>query len=131
MDFPTSEEERRTVVRQSVDPDLDNLKQTYNGMESLLKQAAVSIASKVSGDLNGCELNVIYYPQLGFNIAIPLDESGQAIYDGRSESWNRVFTTESCAYFKDRHMVEMDEKLGDIYVQIGGKGSTSRPFVLF
>ncbi|KAL1885536.1 hypothetical protein Plec18167_001030 [Paecilomyces lecythidis] len=61
------------------------------------------------------DVNVIYFPQLGFNIAIPLTESGIAAYTGDEEEWEQMFLTENRAYFKDLRMREMDNKLGDIY----------------
>ena len=96
------------------------MKETYTGMDSLLDEVAMDIASTVPEDL-GIDLNVIYFPQLGFNIAIPLDESGRVTYDGGEEAWDQVFTTENRAYFKDFRMREMDEKLGDMYGLICGK----------
>lgn len=64
---------------------------------------------------------MIYFPQLGFNIAIPFDQMGHAAYTGDNGSWEQVFTTENRAYFKDKRMRELDEKLGDIYGLICGE----------
>jgi DNA mismatch repair protein MSH5 len=105
------------------------MKKTYAGMESLLDEVAVNIASTVPGHL-GIDINVIYFPQLGFNIAIPLDENGGATYAGGEEAWDQVFTTENRAYFKDFRMKEMDEKLGDMYGLICGKDSILHHMVL-
>lgn len=115
----SSAQEHRTVVKPRVDPDLDKLKETYNGMDSLLSQVAVTIAATLPEGLSN-ELNVIYFPQLGFNIAIPLNEHGRPVYDGGEEEWTQVFSTENRAYFKDFRMREMDERLGDMYGSICG-----------
>ncbi|KAK2799306.1 MutS protein msh5 [Onygenales sp. PD_10] len=114
VDLQSSIEEHRTVVKPRVDRELDDLKETYNGMDSLLNQVAVNIAATIPEGLRN-DLNVIYFPQLGFNIAMPLDELGRAVYDGGEERWDQVFTTENRIYFKDFRMREMDERLGDIY----------------
>ncbi|KAK2750532.1 MutS protein msh5 [Onygenales sp. PD_40] len=114
VDLQSSIEEHRTVVKPRVDRELDDLKETYNGMDSLLNQVAVNIAATIPEELRN-DLNVIYFPQLGFNIAMPLDELGRAVYDGGEERWDQVFTTENRIYFKDFRMREMDERLGDIY----------------
>ncbi|KAK2795607.1 hypothetical protein FQN50_009713 [Emmonsiellopsis sp. PD_5] len=114
VDLQSSIEEHRTVVKPRVDRELDDLKETYNGMDSLLNQVAVNIATTIPEGLRN-DLNVIYFPQLGFNIAMPLDELGRAVYDGGEERWDQVFTTENRIYFKDFRMREMDERLGDIY----------------
>jgi DNA mismatch repair protein MSH5 len=103
-----------------VDRDLDLLKDRYNGLDGLLKQVAVDVASTIPADLQ-IEVNVIYFPQLGFNIAIPFDGTGRAAYTGSGGTWEQVFTTENRAYFKDERMRELDEKLGDIYGLVCGK----------
>lgn len=108
------------MVNPGVSPELDHLKDIYSGMESLLSQVAMSIAATLPPDVSN-DLNVIYFPQLGFNIAIPLNDAGRPMYDGGQEEWDLVFTTENRAYFKDFRMREMDEKLGDIYGLICGE----------
>ena len=122
MDLQNSLEEHRTVVKHGVDSELDNLKETYNGMSNLLNQVAMNIATTVPEEIRE-DLSVIYFPQLGFNIAIPLDETGAAAFDGGDEAWDQVFTTENRVYFKDFRMREMDQKLGDIYGFICGRHS--------
>ncbi|WEW55811.1 hypothetical protein PRK78_001244 [Emydomyces testavorans] len=133
VDLESSVREHRTVVQPRVDQELDKLKETYNGMDSLLSQIAAIIAGTLPEGLSN-ELNVIYFPQLGFNIAIPLDEHGMPVYDGGDEAWTQVFKTENRAYFKDFRMHEMDERLGDMYGKICGmsivglKGDPDEPF---
>ncbi|KAI5300034.1 MutS protein msh5, partial [Ascosphaera atra] len=79
---------------------LDNLKDVYSGLESLLSQVAIDIAETLPEHVSG-DINVIYFPQLGFNIAIPLDENGNAMYEGQDQDWEKVFITENRAYYKD------------------------------
>ena len=98
---------------------MDRLKDIYNGLDSLLNEVARNIAASLPESLQ-CDVNVIYFPQLGFSIAMPLDENGRPVYDGGDERWDLVFTTENRAYFKDSRMREMDESLGDIYGLICG-----------
>ncbi|PGH01372.1 DNA mismatch repair protein MSH5 [Blastomyces parvus] len=114
VDLQSSIDEHRTVVKPRVDRELDDLKETYNGLDSLLNQVAINIAATIPSWLNN-DVNVIYFPQLGFNIAMPLDERGRAVYDGGEQPWDQVFTTENRVYFKDFRMREMDERFGDIY----------------
>lgn len=120
MDIDDSQEQERTVVKPGVDRQLDGLKDRYNGLDSLLKQVAIDIASNIPEDLD-IDVNVIYFPQIGFNIAIPFDRTGRAAYTGGEESWEQMFTTENRAYFKDCRTMEMDEKLGDMYGMICGR----------
>ncbi|OJD26055.1 hypothetical protein ACJ73_02570 [Blastomyces percursus] len=114
VDLQSSIDEHRTVVKPRVDRELDDLKETYNGLDSLLNQVAINIADTIPSRLSN-DVNVIYFPQLGFNIAMPLDEKGCAVYDGGEQLWDQVFTTENRVYFKDFRMREMDERFGDIY----------------
>ncbi|KAI1995454.1 hypothetical protein LOZ51_003280 [Ophidiomyces ophidiicola] len=114
VDLESSVLEHRTIVKPRVNGDLDRLKEAYDGMDSLLSQVAVAIAATLPENISN-ELNVIYFPQLGFNIAIPLDAHGRAVYAGGDEAWTQVFNTENRAYFKDFRMREMDERLGDMY----------------
>ncbi|KAJ5332567.1 DNA mismatch repair protein MutS core [Penicillium brevicompactum] len=114
VDIDNSEEQGRTVVKQGIDRELDRIKDRYDGLNILLKQVALDIAATIPEDLN-VDINVIYFPQLGFNIAIPLNDHGAATYAGSHNEWEMMFLTENRAYFKDFHMREMDEKLGDIY----------------
>ncbi|EGE03201.1 DNA mismatch repair protein msh5 [Trichophyton equinum CBS 127.97] len=114
VDLSLSVEEHRTVVRPRIDQDLDNLKETYSGMDSLLNQVAINIAASLPEGITK-EINVVYFPQLGFNIAMPFKDRGMPMYGSNDEDWTQVFNTENRAYFKDSRMREMDEKLGDIY----------------
>lgn len=95
------------------------MKDQYDGLNSLLKHVAIDIATMIPEELE-IDVNVIYFPQLGFIIAIPLNDRGETAYSGSDESWELVFITENRAYFKDFHMRELDRKLGDIYGLICG-----------
>jgi DNA mismatch repair protein MSH5 len=119
VDIDGSEEQGRTVVKPGLDRELDKMKDNYDGLSNLLKQVAIEIAATIPESLD-IDVNVIYFPQLGFNIAIPLNDRGEAAYDGTREGWEPVFITENRAYFKDFRMREMDETLGDIYGLICG-----------
>ncbi|PLB34650.1 MutS family protein MSH5 [Aspergillus candidus] len=114
VDIDSSEEQGRTVVKPGLDRELDKLKDSYDGLSDLLKKVAIEIAATVPESL-GIDVNVIYFPQLGFNIAIPLNDRGTAAYSGTDEDWELIFITENRAYFKDFRMREMDDKLGDIF----------------
>ena len=108
------------MVKQGLNRDLDKMKDLYDGLDSLLKHVAIDIAMTIPEE-TGIDVNVIYFPQLGFNIAIPLNQRGEAVYSGiEEENWELVFVTETRAYFKDFRMKELDERLGDIYGLICG-----------
>ncbi|PTU22616.1 hypothetical protein P175DRAFT_0514665 [Aspergillus ochraceoroseus IBT 24754] len=114
VDIDSSDEQGRTTVKPGLDRELDRMKDSYDGLNSLLKKVAIQIATTIPESLD-IDVNVIYFPQLGFNIAIPLKDTGEAAYNGSKDGWELIFMTENRAYFKDFRMKEMDEKLGDIY----------------
>lgn len=63
-------------------------------------------------------LNVVYFPQLGFLVTIPLSdeltlENLSAINDLRLQ-----FATEKFGYFKNSKMFELDKNVGDVHTQI-------------
>lgn len=113
----------RTVVRPGVDDELDTMKQTYDGIEDLLNKTSQSIAETVPAQYS-LDLNVIFFPQIGFLISIPIDpETNRGNYEGADTDgggWDRIFSTRSRVYYKDFRMRELDETLGDMYAVICG-----------
>jgi DNA mismatch repair protein MSH5 len=47
IDWETSENERRTSVRQHIDEELDDLKRVYYGLDNLLSKAALQVKKSV------------------------------------------------------------------------------------
>ncbi|KAF2088890.1 hypothetical protein K490DRAFT_64102 [Saccharata proteae CBS 121410] len=116
IDFDESAEQHRTVVRTGVDEELDNMKRTYDGIESLLSEVARHVADQVPAIL-GAEINVIFFPQIGFLITVPINpETGRGVYEGSvAEPWERMFTSQEIAYYKNSNMLEMDGHFGDLH----------------
>ncbi len=113
----------RTVVNTGVSDELDNMKRTYDGIEDLLNLTSQEIAATIpkNYDLN---LNVIFFPQIGFLISMPLNLStGRSDWEGgeiEDQRWDRIFSTADRIYYKDFRMYELDETLGDMYAAICG-----------
>lgn len=120
----------RTVVNQGIDNELDKMKQNYDGIEDLLNRLSKTIATSIPTQ-HSLDLNVIFFPQIGFLISIPLDpNTNRGNYEGgdsTEDRWDRIFSTESRVYYKDFRMRELDETLGDMYAVICGKLSTLVP----
>ncbi|MCJ1471038.1 MutS protein msh5 [Pseudocyphellaria aurata] len=121
VNFSASAEMHRTVVNQGIDDELDVMKQTYDGIEDLLNQTSKNIAATVPAQFS-LDLNVIFFPQIGFLISIPLDRNtNRGTYEGgdsEENRWDRIFSTSSRVYFKDFRMRDLDETLGDMYAVI-------------
>jgi DNA mismatch repair protein MSH5 len=85
----------RTVVNPNVDDELDILKNEWHGLEDLLGQVKLAMEGRVPPGL-GYTLNVVYFPQIGFLIAVwKVDGTDSA--SNRTEpleGWERIFTTE-------------------------------------
>jgi DNA mismatch repair protein MSH5 len=120
VDLESSIEQHRTVVKRGVNGRLDEIKDIYDGMDGILSKTAVAITRTLPAGFQP-NLNVIYIPQLGYHITVPINtETGQPIYDGGDTAWERMFTTQNQAYFKDNRMRELDEQLGDLWAMICG-----------
>ena len=122
VDFEQSAEHHRVVVQMGIDEELDNMKRTYDSLESLLSRVAAHVSKSVPAALD-TQLNVLFFPQIGFLIAIRLDpRTGSGIYEGSEEDpWEKIFVTDDFAYYKNSNVAEMDSYLGDVYGQICDK----------
>ena len=116
----------RTVVNPGVSDELDDMKRTYDGVEDLLNLTSQEIAATIPENYS-LDLNVIFFPQIGFLISIPLNPStGRGDWEGGGEEdrhWDRIFSTATRVYYKDFRMRELDEELGDMYAVICGTPS--------
>ncbi|KAG6890840.1 hypothetical protein C0995_003273 [Termitomyces sp. Mi166 len=98
----------RTCVRPHIDDELDNRKHVYHGIDSVLSKVAEQLCETVPHDY-ASSLNVVYFPQLGFLICIPMlkewkTEVGIQVIDG----WT----------FQSQEMHDMDIHIGDLYSTI-------------
>ncbi|KAH3979586.1 hypothetical protein HBH70_150560 [Parastagonospora nodorum] len=116
VDLEKSAEEFRTVILPGIDEELDHLKRTLDGLDDLLNEVAAKLSEKMPSGLRA-SLNVIYFPQIGFLVTVPIDpETGDAVYAGSLDNlWEQMFTTEVQVYFKTSEMREMDDHFGDVY----------------
>ncbi|QDS74512.1 hypothetical protein FKW77_007276 [Venturia effusa] len=122
VDFEESELQHRTVVMRGVDAELDDLKHNYDGLDSILTEVGKNIEERVPATLHA-QINIIYFPQIGFLISLraDTDAGSESLGSEPLESWERMFTTEECTYYKSSHMREMDQKYGDLWSMICDK----------
>ncbi|MCJ1281630.1 MutS protein msh5 [Xylographa opegraphella] len=124
IDFQQSAEMHRTVVNVGVDDELDEMKRQYDGIEDLLNKTSQAVAASIPTQYS-LNLNVIFFPQIGFLISMPFDPvSGRAEYEGEEgedEQWERIFSTAARVYYKDYRMRQLDETIGDMYAIICDK----------
>jgi DNA mismatch repair protein MSH5 len=95
VDLEKSAEESRTTILPGIDEELDQLKRTLNGLDDLLNEVAAKLSEKMPSGLRA-SLNVIYFPQIGFLVTIPIDPAtGDTVYAGGFDTaWEQMFTTE-------------------------------------
>ncbi|KAK6337597.1 MutS protein msh5 [Orbilia blumenaviensis] len=126
VDFEESQFVGRVCVKTGIDNELDGMKNTYNTFEHILGEVAKDIMSKLPPEIEnaGLDLNVVYYPQLGYLICVPLGEDGNAVYSGSNDEndienkWDWMFRTPESSYFKSHRMRGLDEQFGDIFGHI-------------
>ncbi|RPA81666.1 hypothetical protein BJ508DRAFT_369742 [Ascobolus immersus RN42] len=113
IDFAESTVQHRICIKRHVDEELDQMKHTYDGLDSILSQVAKTVVSAIP-DFVATTLNVIYFPQLGYLTVVPVNpETGEASYT--APNWEFQFNTATSAYFKSPEMRELDEYFGDMY----------------
>ncbi|KAH9983340.1 DNA mismatch repair protein MutS [Russula compacta] len=118
IDWEESTLLQRVCVRPHIDEELDNRKHVYNGVDAVLSKVAEGISPTVPQDY-ATSLNVVYFPQLGFLVCVPMLEEwrsgdGIEVLDG----WTFQFSSESHVYFKNDKMHDLDKHLGDLYPSI-------------
>jgi DNA mismatch repair protein MSH5 len=71
------------------------MKFVWAGLDALLLEVARKLSEKFPSTVQG-SLNVIYFPQIGFLVTVPIDPvTGEAVYLGGFDSpWEQMFTTE-------------------------------------
>jgi DNA mismatch repair protein MSH5 len=125
VDFDQSEAKCRTTVASDVDPQLDSMKRTYDGMETLLARIVQEMNGEPSNSTRATIDRCIFYPQLGFLTEVQLkSEAGDRPYldvDQNGDEWEKMFTAHGSVYYKNRQMRELDDHFGDIYGAIVGK----------
>ncbi|KAM0244538.1 hypothetical protein ACHAQJ_010752, partial [Trichoderma viride] len=112
-------------VRAGVDAELDELKRQYDGMNSFLTE----VVNRVNEDLpvwtRQYIRSCVFLPQIGFlTIVEQKSHTGNGLFDGESigdDSWKKSFTHNGTAYYKNRHMEDLDKHHGDMYSKISDK----------
>lgn len=116
VDFEMSAEEQRTVINRDINPQLDEAKNYYEGLEEILSETATDIVKSIGLNIG---LNVVYLPHVGFLVLIPWNTStDKPIFDGSALGWQQMFTTDDGVYFKDSKTQKLDDDLGDLYADI-------------
>ncbi|KAK6355697.1 MutS protein msh5 [Orbilia javanica] len=127
VDFQESQYQGRVCVKPGVDCDLDSIKDTYNSFDYMLGDVAKEVMNELPPEVKatGLKLNVVYYPQLGYLICVPLGPDKEPVYSGSNgdilNKWDWMFSTTHSSYFKNQRTRDLEESLGDIFGAICDK----------
>jgi DNA mismatch repair protein MSH5 len=122
IDFEQCAFHNHIVIKYTVDTELDELKRAYEGIESMLSNVAAEMVARSSFDPR-VRINVIYFPQIGYLTTIDAKSEEHVMKYAPniiSECWEFQFRTENVFYYKNQHMVELDDEIGDLYINIVG-----------
>ncbi|PJF20036.1 MutS family protein MSH5 [Paramicrosporidium saccamoebae] len=106
----------RIVIRSKVNPDLDQIRKQYTGLPEFLANIVNQIAARITST-KVSTINVVYFPQLGFLVTIPLTKETELQSIGDC-GFELQFKTEKVAYFKDTATRGLDSEIGDIFADI-------------
>ncbi|GJJ76106.1 DNA mismatch repair protein MSH5 [Entomortierella parvispora] len=103
VDFDESVNEGRCVVKHNVDEELDRMRQNYHGLDSFLSEIAKEISLTIPSEFTST-INVIYFPQLGYLITMPMNPNWKTEQDFILDGLCYQFSTETTVYYKNNAM---------------------------
>ncbi|KAF7977709.1 hypothetical protein HWV62_2978 [Athelia sp. TMB] len=130
IDWEESANMGRVCVRPKIDEELDKRKYILAGLGSVLSKVAEQISSAIPPDYT-TSLNVSYFPQLGFLIAIPLLEEWKgeegiqtlegwtfqdpSVFQVRGDAWCCTQYAINLSNFCSQYGPDMDTHIGDLH----------------
>ncbi|KAF3077429.1 Exocyst complex protein EXO70 [Trichoderma lentiforme] len=122
VNFDETKFQQRYSVKPGIDVELDALKRQYDGMNSLLTEVANSVTQDLPTWARRHIKSCIFLPQLGFLTVVEQDSQqtngGFDLECSNDGQWKKSFVDNEKAYYKNRHMTDLDNQYGDIYSQI-------------
>ncbi|KAL0244595.1 hypothetical protein GEMRC1_008677 [Eukaryota sp. GEM-RC1] len=110
IDFLQTTQNQKFTARTGFNKELDDLRHQYNTLEHFLTDAAQEELESIPSDGVISSVNVVYYPQLGFLVAVDLQE-----HEHVPDYFEIQFTTTDFAYFKTPNCRNLDISTGDIH----------------
>ncbi|KAM0245064.1 hypothetical protein ACHAP5_005736 [Fusarium lateritium] len=125
IDFEQSKARHRSSVRAGIDPQLDELKRRYDGMDSFLTEVVNHINRELPEWARKYVRSCIFLPQIGFlTVVEPNPSTGNGQYEGEGTAggtWEKLFIADGAVCYKNSYMRDLDEEYGDMYCQIGDR----------
>ncbi|TIB17858.1 hypothetical protein E3P92_00878 [Wallemia ichthyophaga] len=120
VDFVESKRSRRLIIADGFDDDLDTLRHKYDSIDSLLSQIALQIYDETPPGVAE-EINVVYFPQIGYLIAIDVVNNHYEDVEDKDMIGARIGWVYQVVYFKSDRMFELDAHLGDLATMIADR----------
>ncbi|RSL68484.1 hypothetical protein CEP53_002567 [Fusarium sp. AF-6] len=125
IDFQQTKKRQRSCVNKGVDPQLDELTRTYDGLNNILLEVMDRMKHDIPEWARVHIQSCVFLPQLGFTTAVDIDPvTGNSMYRGQGApdgEWEKVFTGEMGACYKNTHMCELDQEYGDLHGQLADR----------
>lgn len=111
----------KITINKGIDTELDNLKSTFNNLPQTLSNSVFEESFENEFISKYLEyITIIYIPQLGFLIALPLIRV-QQIDNIEKHGFELIFCANDSAYYKNSKTKEFDNHFGDIMSQINDR----------
>ncbi|KXN65951.1 P-loop containing nucleoside triphosphate hydrolase protein [Conidiobolus coronatus NRRL 28638] len=112
IDFDSSIENGKIIIKEGIDEVLDQLKSIYNQLDQILNEEAINFKNTSGFKLQ--KINIVYYPQLGHLICTPISE--ELLQNGyQIPELEFIFCSSEVCYYKNSRMRLLDEEYGDVY----------------
>ncbi|KAK2716882.1 mutS protein homolog 5-like isoform X2 [Artemia franciscana] len=115
IDFDKTKDLEQFTVKPGIDATLDELRKKHNELPGFLSKVNVEEAKSLP---IRSECRVAYYPELGFLLGIPYDETLNSPGSLMILGYQFMFTANGQAFYKSARCKELDESIGDIHVFI-------------
>lgn len=120
IDISRSNLEKNLYLQSGIDPLLDDLRNNYENLDTILENANIHIDSTLV--LNN-RIVTVYIPQIGFLVCydcsnfddVPISDQNQI------STWSFLFSSDTDSYFKNSTTTTLDETYGDIYQLISDR----------
>ncbi|ETO24904.1 hypothetical protein RFI_12254, partial [Reticulomyxa filosa] len=132
IDFDQSKAQRKVVIQSGVSDELDRLRRTYNGLETLLSDILRQEMSNghipLTNTNNNGDISIVYFQHLGYLLEVN-DDSLFNDFLKRQNCFHK-FAFNHNKYYKTDKMKELDRKLGDLKALINDtENSTLRNLI--
>ncbi|KFB46055.1 AGAP002642-PA-like protein [Anopheles sinensis] len=112
LDLEKGEEENKVVIRAGLDPEIDQLRDQYDGLRRLVLETSRLEMENLQLDMG--HVCVTYLPSFGFVISTQIDDQLQRSGIFNNASFDLVFQADQTAYFQINLCKELNTEFGQL-----------------